>query len=910
VAEKTDASAKPQRPLSRRIWPWALFVGLLVIVLPAITFLVNRTFEGVPTSAESDPVPGPVFSGGIPYVTEDLFSLAPGEGPNDIAVNESGDARTIVTFEVAAPDGRGGYWIVDHPLEGVSGARVRRFSPNGEVDADFVTPAGTTLFTPGIDGDLWVDQSAGAGSSELLLHYASDGELLGTFPLPERLFARSFSVSSEGRVYALAEEWLIDPSTEEAFYSGTLVPIVDEDGAVVADPAAEAVNGSFIGTDGRIYSVEGTKSINAEELPPLTVTAAGDGGAISTYNLPSGLRPYAADADGRVYTEPVFLNIPDAPGVSTLGDAAGEWSVIRVFAEEGEVSQLPVQRAEAVNSWAPAAWPSVDGSLLSTLWSEGRFHLVKSVMVEDIEPLTAAADPTDPDVRIISTANPLSGDPYLAEDVAQRDLMTLIYSGLVTHNASLTPQPDLAETIPVPGDGVSEDGRTIEWVLSDGRTWHDGEPVTAEDVVATYEHLQGARAISMGEPFPGFDRIESVEADGKIVRVRLTEPFGAAPTAFFPYVLPAHIVSESVATNGGLYAAPVGSGPYALTRWEADHSWQLKAHSGAEDDTASISTLEILFADGEDALNSFQRTSVPTVWSWVPAGDAVTLERDAVGAIVSAETGRWWGSLLDTESEVLGDVGTRSALVDSYPFDRLFDEVLVYPRPIEGVDAYPSVSPAHDPETPHPGERPDEATTLLAEAGWSDDDGDGVLERDGVPFAVEYALTTRDGVDELVSQQVDMVVETWESLGSDAEYKFSKPRYYTGLTRSGFLASSLYSTGAGVYPSSIDPGWGGVFDPQDTPSLTNPRGIGVTHVDDDVLEDAYARARIEYDSVARARIGREITARAIELGLVIFERYEVRDSAVLGIEGYEPGPYPAGEFWNIEQWSIAEEVQQ
>ena len=66
-----------------------------------------------------------------------------------------------------------------------------------------------------------------------------------------------------------------------------------------------------------------------------------------------------------------------------------------------------------------------------------------------------------------------------------RDVSRLIFSGLVRFNSSGAPEPDLAETM-----GFSQDGTIYNVTLRKDARWHDGQPVTADDVIFTVDLLR------------------------------------------------------------------------------------------------------------------------------------------------------------------------------------------------------------------------------------------------------------------------------------------------------------------------------------------------------------------------------------------------------------------------------------
>ncbi|MCJ7711593.1 MAG: ABC transporter substrate-binding protein, partial [Chloroflexi bacterium] len=104
------------------------------------------------------------------------------------------------------------------------------------------------------------------------------------------------------------------------------------------------------------------------------------------------------------------------------------------------------------------------------------------------------ADAPEPDARpeitmpppvvyregVVGTAESIT--PVTARSRAERSLVGLVFSGLVRLGPGTSYQPDLADSW-----STDAEGRTWTFKLRDDAVWHDGEPVTAEDVVFTVD---------------------------------------------------------------------------------------------------------------------------------------------------------------------------------------------------------------------------------------------------------------------------------------------------------------------------------------------------------------------------------------------------------------------------------------
>ncbi len=870
---------------------------IIVMVLPVVTFLRNRTLQGGPPSERTVEY-GEVRAGGAVYSVEpgplfpandegiELFELEPGVFSSNLKVIAPSPDGTLT-------------WVVE-------GSTIRVFDDAGRRVSEFETPPRSALHVPGYNRDLWIDATAGVDGTEELIHLDINGKELDRISLPEGLFARSVQPAPDGSVWALSEEWVIDSEQKVAMYQGTLLPIVAADGSAVADPAAGAKPGTFIGADGRIYSLSGQGGIQLEEYPAFTVTARDAEGTVQQYRFPKGVRPYAADASGRVYAEPIApAGVEGAPGVSTLGDVAEENVDVLVFDADGLSARLPFQRHQGFNIWAPAAWPTSDGELVASVWGDDGLRVITCAPQDSVKPVSASGEPGPADARVLMPFDPpTSGDPYMSRDQGERDLWQAVYSPLVSFDASLNPVPELAASVPAPGDGVSKDGLTIEWKIVAGKKWHDGKPVTANDVVETWKHLKQRRTVHPPEPFPGFDLITVVSAEGDTVRVKLSKPFGPAPEAFFPFVLPAHVVSDSAAqANGGLAYAPVGSGPYRLSRWE-DRRWMLEAVEGGQD-SPLIARLDVEFVAHDEAKADYMSSPIPTLWTWIKDTDRTEIERDAVGEVSTSATGRWWGLLLNSENPLLASAELRSAFLMTYPASTALElygvsaDTTQGAEPFAGVMVPPDVDLAVGDQGVKPG------TRILRDAGWRDTDGDKFRDKDGVTAEPVYTQTFRNGAHEVLAEIGDELIPTWKEMGTKSSWAYGQKYFYGPVYQDGKLSRGDYFMATGVFPGFEDPAWGSVFDPADTPSWSNHRGMSVTRTQDPELRRLHQAARTSGDPQERTKAAEQIIARVRELNLAFFERPEIRTAASLGVEGYEPGAYPAGDFWNVEAWQVA-----
>lgn len=142
------------------------------------------------------------------------------------------------------------------------------------------------------------------------------------------------------------------------------------------------------------------------------------------------------------------------------------------------------------------------------------------------------------------------------------DICRLLFSSLVKSDTRGNPQGDLAIDW-----GISMDGMTYNFAINPDAKWHDGQPVTADDVIFTYELLRTGSGFVPEDVINFWNSVKINPVDTKTIQFVLDEAF--AP--FFDYlnvgILPRHIyggMSFSEMVESKINIQPIGSGPFRL----------------------------------------------------------------------------------------------------------------------------------------------------------------------------------------------------------------------------------------------------------------------------------------------------------------------------------------------------------
>jgi peptide/nickel transport system substrate-binding protein len=352
------------------------------------------------------------------------------------------------------------------------------------------------------------------------------------------------------------------------------------------------------------------------------------------------------------------------------------------------------------------------------------------------------------DTFITALSGNISGlIPNVLTDAASFEVADLVYSGLVTRDRDLNIVGDMAESWT-----FSPDCLDLTFRLRPGIRWHDLQPFTASDVVFTWETMVNPRTPTAYRE--DFTAVESIEAtDPLTVRVRYRHPYARSLQSWSMWMLPRHLL-EPYMREGRLREAPqnrtgaVGTGPYRFSEWRAGEKVVLLANP--------------LYHDGRPYLSR-------TVFRIIPSQATMFLELKARGIDSAGLTALQYARQTEypafrkaynkyryaANSYTYFGFNLRDPRFADVRVRRAFAHAINKPEIIDGVllglgtEATGPLKPgswAYNPSVrryPHDLAR---ARALLAEAGWTDTDGDGLVDRDGRPFRFE--LLTNQGNEE------------------------------------------------------------------------------------------------------------------------------------------------------------------
>jgi peptide/nickel transport system substrate-binding protein len=198
------------------------------------------------------------------------------------------------------------------------------------------------------------------------------------------------------------------------------------------------------------------------------------------------------------------------------------------------------------------------------------------------------------------------------------DLVMMIYDSLFWSQVSEDPEPWLAESAT-----PSEDRRSWTVRLRPGLEWHDGRPLTAQDVKFTFDYFKDTappgRWTHHVTDEPPYERGEVL--DERTVRLEFAKPaptFEILPAADLP-ILPKHIWEDIDAPRMATDEPPVGSGPYKLTEIVPDQRYRFEANERYFKGKPLVDVIEMpIVQDANAAFQALQTGQVDHVARDVP----------------------------------------------------------------------------------------------------------------------------------------------------------------------------------------------------------------------------------------------------------------------------------------------------
>jgi peptide/nickel transport system substrate-binding protein len=367
--------------------------------------------------------------------------------------------------------------------------------------------------------------------------------------------------------------------------------------------------------------------------------------------------------------------------------------------------------------------------------------------------------------------NPRFINPVLALSEADKNLTALVYSGLVKFSPEGRIENDLADSIE-----VSSDLLTYTVRLKDDAHFHDGKPVTADDIVFTVSKVEDPLIKS---PRRGnWEGVSVSKVDEKTVAFALKKPYAPFIYNLTLGILPRHIWKNVTADEFSFSqwnTLPVGSGPYKIARVERNEGgipdyYELVPFADSVGREPYIGKLVFSFYPSEDALiEAYNHGDIESLSGLSP--DILPSLEAADRTVLHSPLPRIFAAFFNqSHSKVLADASVREALSLAAPRKEIVREVFGgYATAIDSplpAGLYPWTAydlSAHDAEADLAA-----AKELLAKAGWAMGESGALEKKSGKDtMALSFSISTGDAPE--LKAVAEKLATAWAALGAKVD---------------------------------------------------------------------------------------------------------------------------------------------
>lgn len=495
-------------------------------------------------------------------------------------------------------------------------------------------------------------------------------------------------------------------------------------------------------------------------------------------------------------------------------------------------------------------------------------------------PSEVAFKHTDNVARIALRAEPPGLNPLLTIDVSSRFVSEMIFQTLNSRDPqNLEPTPLLASLPDVRKE--ADGGVSYSYLINESATWPNGMPVTATDVIFSLKVVLNP-LVDAGPYRPYYEMVSNVvtspnnqqrlkimtnrpyllaeeslgslviypeyayDPEGLLRTVRLTDLTNAASAQRLADKggnLKAFADAFNMPEMGREPGNIIGSGPYALTKWEdgqrltlarRDNYWGLKSHDAWLSAQPEQITFEII-PDNATMVNALRDEAVDVVVAMSVDQFKTTREDEYLTErydFATVQSLAYYGLLFNQNHPLFRDAKTRRALAHLTDVDLLIDQLL------PGLAARVSgpVLPAktyYNDDLSLIGFDPDRAAALLAEAGWSDTNGDGTLDKeiDGTRQEFRFEFLTPASP---TSEAIVTLFQNWlREVGIELTVSKQDRRAMSAELSKGNYAMAILGQGFNPTPDEFTQVWASTSVP---PNGSNRGGFSNAEADQLIKE--------------------------------------------------------------------------
>jgi peptide/nickel transport system substrate-binding protein len=467
-------------------------------------------------------------------------------------------------------------------------------------------------------------------------------------------------------------------------------------------------------------------------------------------------------------------------------------------------------------------------------------------------------------LNIAFQQEPDSMSPLYTEMWYGTTLQDLFLAPLWWIDDQTSPVPAIAEEIPsADNGGLNADGTVFTIKIRKDAVWSDGEPITANDFVFTYQMIMDDKN-TVNSRSPWQESVKSVEAkDDQTLVITTNESYAPWLARLDMVPIPEHILKPVFDKDGTIDKADwnrnptVASGPYNFVEWQSGSKITLAANDKYFLGQAKIPNIVIRMVPDDATVVSSLISGDSDIGTFISAGDTPAMKDTGKIDIVLVPSGYnegWFFNVREGLGHVaLQDVNVRKALVMLLNRDKINKDLnlgLNYTgasfwenTPYERPDAKPI---PYDPEG---------AKKLLDDAGWKDSNGDKTRDKDGVELVLRYITNQRQ-----VRKDIQATVkQDFAEVGVGITIgNFDSDQLFAGFADNGPMAVGEYDIAEySDNPQFPDPDTSEFLCSQ-VVSADNPTGANNTGYCDPEVDKLFAQETSTTDTAKRIEIFHQI----------------------------------------------------
>ena len=487
--------------------------------------------------------------------------------------------------------------------------------------------------------------------------------------------------------------------------------------------------------------------------------------------------------------------------------------------------------------------------------------------------------------------------PLLPHIEVDDGVLMNLFSPLWRINAKGDFIPDLVTAIPSLENGdISPDGRTWRIRLRSDALWHDGQPVTAGDVLFTLQTLRDPAFPAYTRS--GFGLIDHIEQTGPFeLSWHMREPYAPFHAVLASaMIVPSHLLKDRSDTSA-FSRAPVGSGPFVWgdripseeIRLKANPHYHLPKAEIEEAIIRYIPDLTVMFTQFETGEIDYlgMQGILPDRYP-----QARTLQKRT---IIQAPQPFVEGLAFNMGRPYFQDLAVRQAIYEAIDKETML-KTLFQGIEISTESFLPAESPFFNPDLPAHRFNPDAAAEKLEQAGWRKN-RDGVRSRNGIRLEFTNATTSSNA---LRTQAQEIIQQYLADIGiimriEDRPAAVMWGHYWVNSEFDSALVSVDYMTGS-------DPDASSFFTSTASPAKGG-RGQNVFQYANPVVDRLFQEGNRTFDRAARIQCYRQIQ-KILREDLPMLPFYQVNN--IEGVKddlaGYESNVNVRSNLWNLPQW--------